>query len=139
MSIKVEQFSKDHWSTFAYFVSLCIDAKENIGKIEKSRMRTNSEKHPLLGIAGRWKPEYSTRLTGFFEFNEKQDYLKCIDAGLMILGHDDWDCLNDLSNAGFVEIVSQNKVKITDAGMKVSGELQSHKMKGGFYSNFLLK
>ena len=39
----VSQFGKDHWSTFAYIETRCVDRK---GRLEKRNMRCDVDRHP---------------------------------------------------------------------------------------------
>jgi len=76
-----------------------------------------------------WRPEYSTRLKGYFP--EK-------DSKFLLHEHDDIDCLNDLEKEGLVEIVSCKKllVRMTEFGNVIVSRLREHKAKGGYFSNF---
>lgn len=120
----MNQFGKDHWSMLAYLETLCVDAKDEFGLIDKTKVRCNSSTHPLLSQNGfAWKESWGTRL----------------NSGVLE-NHDDWDCLDDLENEGLVEVFSltQGIVKMTSKGMAVASELRNHKASGGYYSNFLL-
>lgn len=137
----VEKFGKDHWSTFAYVETCCVDGKEGVGQLERQRMRCNPERHPLLHTSpGGWRDAYSTRLAGFFDFADRNDPEKAIEAGLMLRGHDDWDCLDDLEAAGLIEVQSlaNGFVTMTEKGMEVAGELRTHKAAGGHFAGFRL-
>lgn len=130
------KWGKDHWSLLAYVECVCVDKG---GVIAFDKMRVNPETHPLLSSGpSRWKPEYCTRLAGFFEFEERADTEKAIAAGYAISGHDDWDCLDDLEAAGLVEVVSltQGWVKMTDSGQVMANKLRNHKSNGGKFANF---
>lgn len=138
-SVSIDKFGKDHWSTFAYIETCCVD---NAGKVDKSRMRTNENKHPLLAsnvsIAFKWKKSNNTRLKGFFQLDGRDDPQKAIEAGLMIDGHDDWDCLDDLESHGLIEILSlaNPMVQMTKLGLDASAKLRAHKASGGMFANF---
>lgn len=56
------------------------------------------------------------------------------------IGHDDWDCLEDLEAAGFVWIISliNGFVRMTDLGAEVVQKLRNHKHNGGVFGNFVL-
>lgn len=138
-AVPVEKFGKDHWSTFAYIETCCVDNK---GQLDKSKMRTNIQKHPLLaGFSNghiQWTPSHNTRLKGFFQFEGKYDPEQAIKNGFMVDDHDDWDCLDDLEAAGFVESISlaNGVVKMTELGMKVASLLRVHKVNGGHFAQF---
>ena len=138
----VSLFGKDHWSLLAYVECCCVDGENGIGRLVRSRMRTNENTHPLLrGAPVAWKVNYSTRLRGFFEFNDRSDPAKAIAAGLMLEGHDDWDCLDDLEAAGYLEVLTlvQGCVQLTEAGLAVAAKLREHKAKGGQFAGFSLE
>lgn len=68
------------------------------------------------------------------------DTTKAVAAGLQILGHDDWDCLDDLRSAGYVDILSlaNSCVRMTPQGIKVAAMLREHKATGGMFAGFRL-
>lgn len=141
--ISVEKFGKDHWSLLAYVESCCVDGRDGIGRLDRSRMRCNEVKRPLLTAVFRgpsfgWSQSHGTRLSGFFKFEDCHDSQKSIDAGLLLAEHDDWDCLDDLEGAGFVEILSlvNGHVKMTVLGQNVAGALRSFKAQGGKFADF---
>lgn len=140
MSISVNKFGKDHWSVFAYLETLCVEAKDDLGRIQGNRMRCNTETHPMLSGGIKWSDNYSTRLKGFFDFEDKNDHQKAVDAGLKINGHDDWDCLDDLVDSGLMDYASlaNRVVMITALGSKVAGLLRQHKSSGGSFGTFEL-
>lgn len=124
--VLVSQFGKDHWSLLGY-VNCCFVA----GKaLDKRRMRTNGNKHPLHNVNGfKWNPEHGTRLAGYFDKR---------DPALKLSGHDDWDCLNDLEAAGILEVISEANaiVSLTDAGKSIADRLREHKAMGGNFADF---
>lgn len=138
MNIQPQNFGKDHWSLLSYVEDLCVNGKGGAGAISRSHMRCNPEKHPILSCGNQWSPRYSTRLKNFFQFEERDDYAKACDAGVQINGHDDWDCLDDLEEAGYIEIISlvNGAVLMTDRGRAISAELRNHKSKGGQFATF---
>lgn len=87
-----------------------------------------------------WKDTNSTRLRGFFDFENRSDAKAASDAGLMILGHDDWDCLDDLETAGYVEVLSLSNpaVRMTGAGLAVAAQLRAYKANAGNFADFTL-
>lgn len=146
--IPVFLFGKDHWSTFCYVETRCVDHK---GFIEKPKMRTDAARHPLLA-----------HVTPFSTFSGK-DYPTILYGGAQLKDHDDWDCLADLEAAGFLTIDRKTlpsqmldippgkrgkmsglvnktynpKVRMTELGCKVAGDLRAHKIRGGTFSNFI--
>ena len=121
--IAISRWGKDHWSTFAYLETLAVD-HEGIAKPDNRRMRTNEKTHPhLLGSPEQGASQYATRL--------KDGEAK---------GHDDWDCLDDAVEVGFLEDIGTgiNRVfKFTKLGQKVASQLRVHKMNGGNFGDFI--
>lgn len=125
----IDEFGKDHWSTFAYIETCCVDHK---GIIEFSRMRTNEKTHPFYKDARScsfpWAESNGTRLKSYFQ-----------DNSLIDPEHDDWDCIDDLIDAGLLEWngTGANPVfKLTKLGIKVAAKLREHKANGGYFANF---
>ena len=116
----VTKWGKDHWSLLAYVETACVDEQ---GKLDRRRMRCNENRHPLMTNM-RWNPDYCTRL--------KEGKIE---------GHDDWDCLEDLEVAGFIEIISliNGFVRMTELGMRVATQIRSHKVGGGHFATFVLE
>lgn len=124
----ISNWGKDHWSLLAYVETLCVDGNKGVGTIDRRRMRCNEDVHLLLNYnlimgGGEWKPEYSTRTKK-----------GTID------GHDDWDCLKDLEEAGYIEILTlvNGFVVMTDKGQKVAAAIREHKSSGGNWGEFTL-
>lgn len=134
--VRPGDFGKDHWSTFAYIETLCVDsANKGVGTIDKRRMRSNEKTHPLHAVnvpVGKWKPSYGTRLAGYWDSMGKETPARILKS------HDDWNCLNDLEKAGLIEVISEANgfVKMTSKGMKVAAELRAYKAGGGMFSGF---
>ena len=57
MEIKI--FGKDHWSTFAYVETCCVD---NMGRLDIRRLRINEAKRPIRSNGLGWNPKYGTRI-----------------------------------------------------------------------------
>lgn len=136
--VNVTDFGKDHWSLLAYIETLCVDSgKGGIGEIDKLRVRCNPKRHPLHAVSSglgprTWKPEYGTRLTGFW----KDD--KTTDPKRQLKSHDDWDCLYDLEMAGLLAIISEVNgfVRLTRRGIRMTAEVRAHKAQGGVFATF---
>ena len=137
----VDRFGKHHWSLLAFIQTLCRSRVDGVGSIERRHVRTNEHRHPLLAANAHltpWKPEYSTRLAGFFAFEDRNDLEKSVAAGFQLLDHDDWDVLDDLNAAGLVETLSltNGSVRMTPAGVEVADLIGAHKTKGGAFADF---
>jgi hypothetical protein len=115
-----KNWGKDHWSLLGYVETRCID---NDGKLGIAQMRCNEQRHPIFKSTPiKWEDSYSTII--------KEGTIK---------GHDDWDCLQDLEDVGFIEILSfaNGFVKLTEQGKKIAAQLRSHKADGGQFGNFI--
>jgi hypothetical protein len=127
----------------AYIETRCVDASDGLGMLDPRRVRCNEHTHALLAAnlpTSRWQDSYSTRLQGFFDLEGRDKPEVACAAGLQVLGHDDWDCLDDLAAAGMVEIVSlaNPAVTITEYGSVVCGLVRAHKAAGGMFAGFVL-
>ncbi len=132
--ISIDEFGKDHWSLLGYIETCCVDGG---GKVNHNRMRTNENRNPSVGSGQSWKDEYSTRLKSF-PWGSKDEKEK---AKHRVAGHDDWDCLEDLEQAGFANLISyvNGFVHITSMGLTITAELRAHKANGGSFFNFTPK
>ena len=128
--IEMSQFGKDHWSLFAYIETRTIDYK---GSLDKSHLRikneivANSSPYPFNRY---WKPEYGTRLKGYFDKKDKK---------LQLPNHDDLDCFDDLENAGLIKNMGTGfnpAAELTKKGILIASKLREHKANGGYFSNF---
>ncbi len=116
--MKTEVFGKDHWSTFAYVETCCV---ENHGELENIRLRINNSRHPV----GRgWDPKYGTRVK---------------NGSIPDPDHDDLDCLDDLEDAGLIEQIGtmiNPTIRLTERGFAIAGSLRRHKANGGQFATF---
>lgn len=121
--MKLEQFGKDHWSTFAYAECCCVD---NRGRLDNRRLRINEGKRPIKSNGLGWDPRYGTMVK---------------DGSIPDSAHDDIDCLDDLERAGLIEQIGtliNPVVKLTKRGMRVAAKLREHKATGGQFATFPL-
>jgi hypothetical protein len=109
--VSVANFGKDHWSTLAYIETACVD---HDGKISEEKMRCNPQTHReyCLGRRAHWNDQLGTRL----------------NDSSVLPKHDDWDCLIDLSEAGYIETYDAftSSVKLTDKGWTVAHQLRRY-------------
>ena len=121
MSVAIEKFGKDHWSTLAYIETRCVNHK---GIPNREHMRCDLDRHPgLVNLASNGTKKYPTLLKGGEELPD----------------HDDWDCVDDLIAVGFLEWggTGINPVfKMTPDGLDVAARLRKHKGNGGRFGNF---
>lgn len=108
MGIPAEEFGQDHWSTFAYLCSAIVGQG---GKLRAERMRTDQKRHRHLAdprLTDRTCPP--TRLA----------------SGRQVFDHDDWDCAEDLVDAGLLESRGSGLFPIfwlTDSGWRLCREI----------------
>lgn len=112
-NINIEEFGKDHWSTFAYAETLAVDSG-NKGWIipEIKRMRMDGVR-------------YGTRL-----------------KTRIVEGHNDFDCLDDFVRIGLLTDEGTGftrAFKLTELGYNVASKLRRHKAEGGNYKDFKLE
>jgi len=85
--IPVERWDRDHLSTLLYIETRCVDYD---GVVDRRHMRCNPARHPQFAHLA-WEPgdaeKYGTRL---------------VDKST-VPGHDDWDCIDDLEEAGMLK------------------------------------
>ena len=123
MTVEVERWGKDHWSALAY-VECC--AVDNKGMLDNRRMRCDIDRHPGLVY-------YTGRVSG------DRKYPTLLAGGDELPDHDDWDCLDDLEAAGFIEQRGTGihpVIVMTELGNKAVAALRQHKAQGGNFSVF---
>ena len=120
--IPIEDFGKDHWSTFGYIETRIVD---HDGVPDRVHLRCINKRHPFMAHEGGDASLYPTILRG----------------GRERYRHDDWDCLWDLENAGLIDNVGTgvNPVfRLTDKGREIAGRLRGHKGQGGTFGEFFV-
>ncbi len=131
--IDITRFGKDHWDLLTHIEYRIMNHK---GVLSLTHLRI---KHPALQQnrlgENLWKPEYGTKLHGYW--NEDGS----VNPKLKILDHDDYDCLDDLENAGLIKSWGTGlhpAYKLTKKGVRVVGLLILHKQEGKHYASFVL-
>jgi len=120
-AVDMTTFGKDHWSTFAYIETLCVDGNGR-GAPDIQRMRCIDARHPFYGH-GHDASAHPTRLKD----------------GKTIEQHDDWDCIADLIAVGLLEDVGSAvnpRFKMTPRGFVVAAMLRRWKAGGGSFDAF---
>lgn len=132
--IPIEQWGKDHWSTFAYLETRAVDAR---GMIDNRQMRCDSRVHR----------EFAWQLASG-EWCDASDYPTCLKDGETVDRHDDWSCLEDTVAADLVMVqwrrhyydksfgCNRAKVALTKRGWQIAMQLRRHKASGGKYADF---
>lgn len=124
--ITIEQFGKDHWSLLLYIETRIRDYE---GVLDLCQIRI---KNPIIRPG--WKPEYGTRLFGYWNKDKTTNSL------LRLHNHDDYDCLDDLEAEGLIKNIGTGLrpvCEITKKGTEISSQLLLHKQVGKNYSNFI--
>jgi hypothetical protein len=111
-----------------YIETRVVDYK---GNLDKNHMRIDIDRHP--------------HLIGQFQRNiiDDKKYPTQLKNGILD-DHDDWDCVEDLIAAEFVEmstteITPETKFKLTDLGWEIVGQLRRHRAEGNSYQMFKVK
>lgn len=120
MFISIEKFGRDHWSTFAYIETRIVDY---MGVLDKRHMRCDIDRHPFFAHEGSKGEKHPTRLLG----------------GELAESHDDWDCIDDLVEAGLLEWngTGVNPIfQLTEKGQSIAATLRTYKVKGGQFAAF---
>jgi len=120
LPVPVKSWGIDHWSTFAYLETLCVDYD---GRIDRCRMRCSSKRHP-----------------GYVHMASSTQYPTRLKSGFELYDHDDYDCITDMVRFGLVTWtytgINPGVVALTDKGMQLAARLRSHKMNGGQFADF---
>ena len=126
--IPIELFGRDHWSTFAFIETQCVDGQDGVAVMEMTRierMRCDPKIHPQFAHRGTRGAPSPTRL------NDDQT----------ITGHDDWSCLDDCEAAGLIENIGSGihrMYKMRPLGTVVAAQIRLHKTQGGSFKTFKL-
>jgi len=132
--VPIEQWGKDHWSTFAYLETRAVD---DGGMIDNRKMRCNARLHREFANIG---PGHS--------IVDGKKYPTLLMGGKELENHDDWSCLEDMVAEDLIEAwhcikypneVFANsiaKIALTELGWFIVGQLRHHKAKGGNFSTF---
>jgi hypothetical protein len=114
--IPVEQWGRDHYSTFAY---ICTCVVNKGGVLSRDRMRCNEHLHP--GLTGRYHTLFASESSPHSPTRLKD--------GTTLDDHDDWSCADDLEAVGLIEWngTGVNPVfALTEAGWAVWYRLERH-------------
>lgn len=132
-SISIKDFGKDHWSLLAYCEYRAVNYH---GVLDQSHLRCKNPTLSVLPGHTPWKPEYGTRLSGYWNKNGKTNKNRLLPE------HDDLDCLDDLEVAGLLENVGtmiNPYAELTDKGRRVAALLSAHKQADGQFADFQYK
>ena len=107
----IATFGRDHWSTFAYVETRCVDYE---GVPDRRHLRCIHGRHPGQKHEGGDASQYPTRLKNNVDINN----------------HDDWDCIDDLVREGLLESRGTSlypRFELTPLGREVASQLREHK------------
>ena len=120
MGIEPHRWGKDHWSTFAYIETRCVDYR---GRPNAQHIQTNHDRHPLMG-----------------NLYDGADYgIRLADCVLPGDEYDEWDCLDDLETYGLIDNVGtglHRQYEMTATGKLIAGQLRAHKADQKNYVTF---
>ena len=116
--VPVDRFGKDHWSLLGYIGTCVVDGQE----LDPRLMRRQGNQF--------WKPEYGSRLKGYFKDKSNKS--------LLLTDHDDWSCLHDLEAEGLIVRPSAVSlvVGLTPKGQAFEAALREHKQADGNFAQF---
>jgi len=120
-AVDMTMFGKDHWSTFAYIETLCVDGG-GIGAPDIRRMRCIDARHPF-----------------YAHDHDASTYPTRLKDGKTIEQHDDWDCIADLIAVGLLGSVgsaANPRFKMMPCGFVVAALLRRWKASGGKFHDF---
>lgn len=125
--IPPSRWGRDHWSTFAYVETCCVD---HGGRLAIRRMRCHPRVHRLLAHEGSGGHCPPTRLAD----------------GAEVERHDDWSCVEDAVAADLLSMDDEGAVTrtrpksprftLTSRGLQVAASLRAHLAAGGATETF---
>jgi hypothetical protein len=141
--VSVALFGKDHWSVLAYTETVMVEcAGFEVGT--DARMRACRRHFRVLheGCPAPRRAESTRKMAMVME----SQHGTILADGSMIEGHDDWHCLQDLAEAGFLlagthpasaaDIEPGTTLNLSSLGREATNQLRKHKADGGTFGNF---
>jgi len=134
-----ERWGKDHWTTLLYLETCTVDRR---GRVEHAKMRTSRRNWRLAGrVHGESNimppDKYPTRLL------PTQGERATFDSVLLAGGHDDWECMQDMADAGLLTFEVEDErgshvsyplavtVTLTDAGRNAAADARARRAETG--------
>jgi len=124
--IPIEQWGRDHWSTFAYCESRVVNYA---GKLHNPHMRCTPRVH-----------------REFMHRGSTGNYPTVLAGNVKLEKHDDWSCLEDMCAAGLLRAWfntlgctfggGKAKIELTADGHHYIAKLRRHKESDGKWGNF---
>lgn len=133
--IPMSQWSKDHWSTFAYVEHVMVEtAGFQIGF--DGRMKSNRRNFRILKEDCP-KPKRPSACSLGVVMDLK--YSTVIKNGQQIHNHDDWHCVQDMAAEGLFTVTHfepKDILHLSDKGQQIASQLRQHKASGGSFKDF---
>ena len=108
--ISPSNWGKDHWSTLAYIDTICVEkAGAMVAPDPKMRCNNRRHRHLIPRVWGGWEDKYSSSLRD----------------GSIAVGHDDWDCVQDLVEFGFLKCVCHPLPEALQDSIQVNRDLSA--------------
>lgn len=129
-NIPIAEWGKDHWSLLLYVETRCVDYN---GTLDFDHLRDKLGRGNHRPHGYKWKPDYGTRLKGYFVEGGENDKARQLKQ------HDDLDCLDDIEAAMLIKNIGTGMnplITMTDLGYTYITQLRKHKGAGGHCSNF---
>ncbi len=140
--VPVDNFGKDHWTTLAYAETVMVDCGGfQVGC--DARMRQGRRHYRVMREMCMNPKRISGRSSAATVMDLK--YSTVLKDGTMVQGHDDWHCVQDMANAGWLHVdgyASADAVEpgailhLTALGRTVADQLRAHKAAGGTFASF---
>ena len=148
--IAEDQFGSDHWSTLAYAETVMVECSGfQIGA--DARMRTKRRNFRVLHEECP-RPQRPGRPASMGVVMPRYNGSILAD-GSSVEGHDDWDCIQDLAEAGYFttgkppsarswrratadDVQPKAWLRLSGKGREVTAALRAHKSGGGKFSDF---
>ena len=122
------KFGTDHWSTLLHIAHVCCDGGGQV-QLDPAVMRCNAARHPAFAKPDQipWKPDFGTKLQGHLLALRRRDPDRPRRLGLHLVEHDAWDCVSDLAQAGFLDILCwpDRHVRLTAKGLSAMKQMMA--------------
>ena len=102
--VPMARWGKDHWTTFAYVETCWVDHR---GMIDHDKMRCHRKRHPVFYAAKRRCHAFGTDADGSKYATRLKTEQPDADGRWSVaelLGHDDYNCLDDAIREGLIEV-----------------------------------
>lgn len=146
--VPVTKFGKDHWSTLAYMETVMVEC----GGFQVGfdcRMR-QARRNTRVMLDECRSPKRTTSFNPVPPFGWDDKWSTFLGDGSQVMGHDDWDCVQDMAAAGFLSFRKGKRAKVaaaedvqpkvvlhlSDLGRAMADRVRAHKAKGGSFANF---